>query len=94
MEELMLPCLNKQVFGLDCLGCGMQRAFLFVLKGDFKAALALYPAIYPMLLLFFFLIFNLFVKFKQAWFIKIALILTTVLVILVSYFYKMSHIFI
>ena len=93
MEEFMLPCLNKQLFGLDCLGCGTQRAFLLMMQGEFADAFRRYPAIYPMLLLFSFLIFNLFIKFKFAWFIKVALIIITVVVIIVSYFYKMSHIF-
>ncbi len=48
-----MPCMNKYFFGIDCPGCGTQRAFAFLLEGDFVAAFAIFPAIYPMA--FFFL---------------------------------------
>ncbi len=89
----MLPCLNKQFFGWDCLGCGTQRAFFLVLQGDFRAAYNMYPAIYPMLLLFLFLVANLFIKIRHAWPIKISLIILSAVIIIGSYFYKMSHLF-
>ncbi|WP_237708876.1 DUF2752 domain-containing protein [Gillisia marina] len=38
MEELLLPCLNKQLFDIDCYGCGGQRSILLLLKGDFHGA--------------------------------------------------------
>lgn len=93
MEEFMLPCLNKQLFGFDCLGCGAQRAFLLVFQGKFSAAFAMYPAIYPLLLLLFFILLNFFVKFKKAMLIKTALIIATAAVIIVSYYYKMEQFF-
>lgn len=93
MEEFMLPCLNKQLFGVDCAGCGAQRAFLMVLQGEFLAALKLYPAIYSLLVLLFFLVFNLFLKFKNDWLIKIGLIILNALIIFTSYIYKMSYLF-
>ena len=93
MEDLLLPCLNKQLFGIDCYGCGGQRAFLMVIKGDFNAALQLFPAIFPLLFLLFFVILNLFVKFKFDHLIKIGLILFTAGVILISYIIKMSAFF-
>ena len=37
-KEYMLPCLNKKLFGFDCLGCGMQRSLLFISKGEFIEA--------------------------------------------------------
>lgn len=49
----MLPCMNKYFFGIDCPGCGTQRAVAFLLQGDFSAAFEIFPAIYPMI--FFFL---------------------------------------
>lgn len=93
MEEFMFPCLNKQFFGLDCLGCGAQRAFILVLQGNFKAAFQMYPAIYPILLLLLFLITDLFIKFKNSWPIKISLIILSALIIIGSYIIKMSHYF-
>lgn len=93
MEEFMLPCLNKQLFGFDCPGCGAQRALLLVFKGEFSAAFAMYPAIYPLILLLFFVALNFFVKFRRAMLIKTGLIIVTATVILVSYYFKMEHFF-
>lgn len=90
-EDLMLPCLNKQLFGIECLGCGIQRATLFLFQGEFFLAFKTYPAIYTLFLLTLFLIFNIFVKFKYAYQIKILLIAINVLIVVVSYFIKMSN---
>lgn len=90
MEEFMFSCLNKQLFGLDCPGCGAQRALVLVLQGEFAAAFKIYPAIYSLLLLLFFLIINLFLKFKADWHVKTALIILNALIIGAAYIYKMN----
>ncbi|WP_375240011.1 DUF2752 domain-containing protein, partial [Aurantibacter sp.] len=46
----MLPCLNKKIFGFECMGCGMQRSTLLIFKGEFINAFKMYPAIYTLLL--------------------------------------------
>jgi len=51
-EDYMIPCMSKKLFGVECLGCGTQRAFALILKGDFVAAFQMYPAIYTLLLFF------------------------------------------
>ncbi|MGL2986303.1 DUF2752 domain-containing protein [Flavobacterium sp. RSSA_27] len=52
LEKYMIPCLSKTLFGIECLGCGFQRALLLVLKGEWSAAFAMYPAVYSMLAMF------------------------------------------
>ena len=32
IEEYMLPCLNKKLFGFECLGCGLQRSIVLLFK--------------------------------------------------------------
>lgn len=93
MEEFMLPCLNKQLFGMACPGCGAQRAFMLVFQGEFSAAFKMYPAIYSLLILASFLILNFFVKFKGDYFLKIGLILLNAAIIIISYLYKMNLFF-
>lgn len=93
MEEFMLPCLNKQLFGFDCIGCGAQRALLLVFKGEFSAAFTMYPAIYSLLLLLFFIVLNFFVKFKKAMLIKNGLIIATAAIMIISYYFKMKTYF-
>ncbi|MGB7785993.1 MAG: DUF2752 domain-containing protein [Salinimicrobium sp.] len=90
MEEFMLPCLNKMLFGIECPGCGAQRALVMVFQGKFAAAFAMYPAIYSLLLLMLFLIFNLFVKFRYDWHVKAGLILINAGIIIIAYISKFS----
>jgi hypothetical protein len=93
IEDYLIPCLNKKLFGLDCLGCGFQRSLVFVIKGDFTAAFQVYPAIYTLLLLAFFIVLNLRFKFKNGKNIIIILASINVLIIVVSYFIKMKPLF-
>ncbi|MEZ4857628.1 MAG: DUF2752 domain-containing protein, partial [Flavobacteriaceae bacterium] len=93
MEEYMLPCLNKQLFGIECLGCGIQRATALLFKGEFMAAFKMYPAIYTLILLVLFLLSTFFIKYKFQKIIKISLIILNVVIIIVSYFIKMNSIY-
>jgi hypothetical protein len=89
----MLPCLNKKLFGLDCLGCGFQRSLVHVIKGDFVAAFNVYPAIYTLIIMAIFLILNLKFKFKSGKKIIIIFVIINILIIITSYFIKMKPIF-
>lgn len=44
-------CLVQGLTGLDCPGCGMTRAFLFIGHGHFAAAAAMHPASIPAFLI-------------------------------------------
>lgn len=90
MDEYMIPCLNKQLFGVECLGCGIQRATALLFRGEFLAAFKMYPAIYTLIILILYLISTLFIKLKYDKHIKTVLILLNVLIIIVSYFIKMN----
>ncbi|WP_339339835.1 DUF2752 domain-containing protein [Croceitalea sp. MTPC6] len=87
----MLPCLNKQLFGIDCPGCGLQRSVLLLFKGEFVAAFQMYPAIYTLFLLLIFLGSNLIFKFKNAFPIKVGLLIANVVIIVISYILKMNN---
>jgi hypothetical protein len=88
IENFMLPCYTKQLWGFDCPGCGMQRSIVFLLKGEFSAAFEMYPAIYPMLLLLGFLIMNKVLSIKYASKITNVLLISTVAFILTNYTLK------
>lgn len=89
LEEFMLPCLSKQVLGMDCPGCGIQRAAALLFQGEFLAAFKMYPAIYPILLLFAFLFADVFFKIKYANKISIGLMITSVVFILGNFLIKL-----
>lgn len=91
LDDYMLPCLNKTLFGVECPGCGMQRSLSLIFQGQFLAAFKMYPAIYTIFILALFLIFNLFVKFKHDYKVKMGLIILNVLIIIVSYIFKITH---
>lgn len=55
IESFMIPCISKTLFGIECLGCGFQRALLLLVQGNYRAAFEMYPAIYSSLILVFFI---------------------------------------
>jgi hypothetical protein len=93
MEEYMLPCMFKKMFGFDCVGCGMQRSINFVLHGEFEKAFTMFPAIYTTLLFCLSLALYIFDKKRSHHKSVIALALINVTIMLVSYTYKMRYIF-
>lgn len=66
IEDFMLPCLNKKLFGVECMGCGMQRSVLLIFKGEFAEAFYMYPAIFSLILLLGLIILNTFRNFRYA----------------------------
>ena len=90
LEDYMIQCTNKKLFGIECLGCGIQRATVLLFRGEWLAAFKMYPAIYTIILLVALVIFNYFVKFKYDQKIKIGLLILNAVIIVVSYFIKMS----
>lgn len=91
MEEYMLPCINKSFFGIDCFGCGTQRAFVLLMKGEFVAAFDMFPAIYTSLLFFVFLGLHLVDKSRSYHKIVILLAIINAVIMVTSYFYKLFN---
>ena len=91
LKDYMLPCLNKQLFGIDCPGCGLQRSIVFLLKGDFAAAFHMYPAIFTLVPLFGILIINRLFNLKYGNQLIIGLSISTVALILINYIFKLTH---
>lgn len=88
-QEYMLPCLSKKWLGIECPGCGMQRALYLLYKGDFVASFQMYPALYPAMVLLLFLGLSFFVKLKHAHTVKWGLFSITMGTLIVSYMLKM-----
>lgn len=88
LEDYMLPCLNKKLFGIECPGCGAQRAISFLLKGDFIDAFTMYPAIFTIIPLLGFLLVDSFFTIKYSNKIIITLMVSSVILILGNYILK------
>lgn len=90
LETHMLPCFYKKYLGVECPGCGMQRAIIELLKGNFVESIKAYPALLPLLIMLLFLILHLIFKFKNgALYLKILFILTAGTMV-VNYIYKLT----
>ncbi len=88
MNDYMLPCMSKKFFGIECLGCGTQRAFLLLIQGNFIDAFKMYPAIYTTVLFFFFLLLQFFDKSRNYHKIIISLAIINAIIMVISYIYK------
>ena len=89
LEAHQLPCMFKAVTHFDCPGCGLQRSFILLIKGDVWGSFFVYPALLPIILLFTFLILQVTAKIKNgAVILKFAYIFCAG-IILVSYIYKL-----
>ena len=91
LEKYMLPCVNKKMFGVECLGCGTQRAFMLILKGEFAEAFKMFPAIYTTILLFFFIGLLLIDKKRNYHKIVIGLAIINAVIMIISYIYKITN---
>ena len=85
---MMLPCLFKQTFHMDCPGCGFQRAVVALCKGELMTSLSLYPAVIPIIFLLIFTLLHLKFQFtKGGVLIKYLQVIIGIL-ILAFYIYK------
>ena len=89
LQDYMLPCYTKQVLGFDCPGCGLQRAILLLLNGDFIAAFHMYPAIFTLIPLVLILVLNKFFNLRYADRSIIWLSIASVALILINYIIKL-----
>ncbi len=90
-EDYMLPCLNKKLFGIECMGCGLQRSISLLIQGEFIAAFKMYPAIYSLILLLMVIIFNSVKPFKLSNKIITILGVITVSIIIGNYALKILN---
>lgn len=88
IKDYMLPCFSKQIYGIDCPGCGLQRSVAFLFQGDFVAAWDMYPAIFTIIPLLVLYTANFFFTIKYINKIILMLVLASVGLILTNYILK------
>lgn len=89
LNDYMLPCLNKELLGLDCPGCGLQRSVSLLLNGELWAAFKMYPALFTLLPLFVVLIGGEVFHMKYSNRLVIGLSIASVALILINYTIKL-----
>lgn len=52
LQKILIPCPFKALTGIDCPGCGFQRAVVHLMQGQLMASLKVYPATIPIVLWF------------------------------------------
>jgi hypothetical protein len=87
----MLPCLNKTLFGIECPGCGTQRALALVFRGEFIDAFYMFPAIYTTILFFLTLAFHFTDKSRNYNKAIISIAIINAIIMMASFFYKQTH---
>ena len=78
----------KRHFGIECPGCGMQRSFIEILKGDFIESFKLYPALFPLIFTLIYLIFHIIYKYKHGALVLKFSFIFTVSIMIISYVIK------
>lgn len=89
LEAHQLSCPFKQLTHLDCPGCGFQRSFILLLKGQINASVLMYPALLPIMIMFAMLILHVIFKIRNGAIILKYMYFFCTGVILVSYIYKL-----
>ena len=88
IESFMIPCISKTLFGLECLGCGFQRALLLLVQGNYRAAFEMYPAIYSSLILAFFIGLHYIDTKRNYKSVLLTFVTITILFMIGGYYYK------
>lgn len=88
IENFMIPCISKTLFGIECLGCGFQRALLLLVQGNYRAAFEMYPAIYSSLILIFFIGLHYIDTKRNYKSVLLTFAIITILFMIGGYYYK------
>jgi len=92
--RFLLPCPFKYITGYDCPGCGFQRSFVALLKGNLKESMHLYAPTVPILItVALCILLNFWMGAKSKRPIQVLFTITAA-IILVSYSFKifMPHV--
>ena len=76
---------------MDCPGCGIQRSFIALLRGELWNSLQFYPALLPMLGLLLFTAFHFIYRFSFGAKVIIGLQLIVVTLVTSQYLYKIFN---
>jgi len=89
LEARMKPCSFKEMTGIECPGCGLQRSVIELLKGNLWESIRLYPALIPVMVMFLFLFLHLVFKFKWGAFTLKVMFIMNMSIIFLHYIYKL-----
>ena len=88
IDDFMLTCPSKKFLGVECLGCGAQRAVVLVFEGKFAEAFQMYPAVYTLLIFFIILGLSFIDKKRKYSNILLIMIIINLIIMVIGYIYK------
>ncbi|MFW6104045.1 MAG: DUF2752 domain-containing protein [Bacteroidota bacterium] len=91
LEAHMQPCIYKQEIGIECPGCGFQRALIALLKGNIWESIQLFPGLIPMVFLFVFLIVHLVFHLKNGAVVLKYIFIVDIAIIIIDYIFRFIH---
>lgn len=83
----MGTCNFRELTGVYCAGCGLQRSVVALLRGDLYKSMMLYPALIPVLGMFAFLALHLIYRFRHGAAILKVLFIANSAIIFLHYLY-------
>jgi hypothetical protein len=89
LEAHMGTCAFVSYFNIECPGCGIQRAFIALLRGDLSSSLSHFPALLPYLSTIAFMLLHLMFKFKNGALYAMWGFVLSVVIMVVSYIVKL-----
>lgn len=94
LQNHLLPCPFKQLTGIDCPGCGFQRALIALLRGHLRESFLLYPPAIPLLLILGYYIAGKYIKPQSNNSrVKNYLVILASILVLINYSVKMWGIY-
>jgi hypothetical protein len=89
----LIPCPFKKITGLDCPGCGFQRSVIALLQGDLVQSFIYYPATCLLLSSLLYIALNYKFQFTNYHSVKKWMFIASALVIMSSYFIKITWLY-
>lgn len=91
LEQHLGTCYFHKYIGIQCPGCGFQRAFIELLKGNLTDSLKLYPALIPIIIMFLLLGIHLKFNLKNGALILKVIFIFTAIIIAANYIFKIIN---
>jgi hypothetical protein len=90
LQQHLLPCPFKYLTGIDCPGCGFQRAVITLMQGHISQSFLIYPPAIPVLLLGSYSIARIHFKLDDSkGTVKNSFVITVCAIVLVTYGLKL-----
>lgn len=91
LEHNLLQCPSVKYLHMQCPGCGMQRSFIALVKGDLFSSIQLYPALLPILILLIFTGFHFVYRFSFGAKLIMGLQVVAAAIVIAHYVFKIVN---